>query len=65
VNLLFLPQSEGRLLVCVALILYLLVAVPYLEEPDLIKLFGQQYKSYIEKTPMLFPLPSFQPSKFD
>ena len=50
-------QSAGRLLVCVVLIVYLLVAVPYLEEYDLIALFGEQYKAYIRSTAMLFPLP--------
>ena len=45
----------------VALVVYLLVAVSYLEEPDLIKLFGKRYKNYMRTTPMLFPISTFLP----
>ena len=49
----------------VALLVYLMVAVPYFEEPDLVKLFGKRYESYMRTTPMLFPISTFLPRKND
>lgn len=50
------PQTVSRLLVAIALITYLLVSVPYLEERDLVTVFGGKYRNYMKTTPMLFPI---------
>ena len=34
---------------------YMWLAVVYLEEPNLIKTFGQEYHQYMKKTPRFFP----------
>ena len=49
-------QSMGRLTVAVVLTLYVLVAVPLFEEPDLLEMFGDKYRHYMKTTPMIFPL---------
>ena len=43
-------------MVSVVLTLYVLVAVPLFEEPDLLELFGEKYRHYMKTTPMLFPI---------
>ena len=59
------PQTVGRLLIAIALVTYLLVSVPYLEERDLVAVFGGKYRNYMKTTPMLFPIsfPNFYAKK--
>ena len=54
-NLLCYIQSLGRMMVGGVLTVYLLVAVPLLEERDLVDLFGDKYRHYTTTTPMLLP----------
>jgi protein-S-isoprenylcysteine O-methyltransferase Ste14 len=49
-------MTVGHLLFAVATTLYILIAIQ-LEERDLIKLFGDQYRRYREQVAMLIPLP--------
>ena len=55
-------QSMGRFTVAVVLTLYVLVAVPLFEEPDLLEMFGDKYKHYMKTTPMIFPLRLWTPN---
>ncbi|CAI8037297.1 Methanethiol S-methyltransferase 1, partial [Geodia barretti] len=48
-------MSLGRMMVGAVLTVYLLVAVPLLEERDLVEMFGDKYRHYITTTPMLLP----------
>ena len=48
-------QSLGRLMVGVCVTVYLCVAVPLLEEPGLVEMFGDKYTLYMRSTPMLLP----------
>ena len=63
IHVYFPPQSLGRLLVAVGVFVYLLLAVPYFEEPGLVQEFGNSYRGYMKKTPMFFPIPFFKPRK--
>jgi protein-S-isoprenylcysteine O-methyltransferase Ste14 len=49
-------MTVGHLLFTVATTLYILIAIQ-LEERDLVNHFGEQYKIYRQKTPMLIPRP--------
>jgi methanethiol S-methyltransferase len=53
-------MSAGHLLFAVATTGYILIAI-YLEERDLIELFGDQYRRYREQVSMLIPLPGRRP----
>lgn len=53
-------MSEGRLLFAVVTTAYIFVAVKYLEERDLKKEFGDTYKDYQKRVPMLFPFTKFK-----
>ncbi len=48
-------MTVGHLLFTVVTTLYILVAVAYLEEPDLRKQIGERYKTYQKEVPMLIP----------
>ena len=52
-------MTVGHLLFAMATTVYILIAIQ-LEERDLIKHFGEQYKAYRQKTPMLIPRPPKQ-----
>jgi protein-S-isoprenylcysteine O-methyltransferase Ste14 len=49
-------MSAGHLLFSIATTGYILIAIQ-LEERDLIRLFGEQYRSYRQQVGMLFPMP--------
>ena len=48
-------MTVGHLLFAVVTTLYILVAVSYLEEPDLRKYIGERYETYQKEVPMLIP----------
>ena len=45
----------GRLLLSVMFTVYILIAVPLYEEPDLIKQMGSEYIEYMKTTPTYVP----------
>lgn len=49
-------MTQGRLLFCIVTTAYILVAIQ-LEERDLLRALGEQYRRYRERTPMLLPIP--------
>jgi protein-S-isoprenylcysteine O-methyltransferase Ste14 len=48
-------MTVGRLIFAIVSSLYIFVAVKYLEERDLKKVFGEQYLNYQKNVPMLIP----------
>ena len=48
-------MTVGHLLFTVVTTLYILIAVKYLEEKDLLKSLGKKYEDYQKKVPMLVP----------
>lgn len=48
-------MTAGHLLFSVFNTIYILIAVKYLEERDLKKIFGKEYETYQRNVPMLIP----------
>ena len=48
-------QTVGHLLWSVMFTIYVLIAVPLYEEPDLIKQIGHEYTEYMKTTPAYIP----------
>lgn len=48
-------MTFGHLLFSIVTTLYIFVAVKYLEEKDLRKSIGEEYKSYQQEVPMIIP----------
>jgi protein-S-isoprenylcysteine O-methyltransferase Ste14 len=53
-------MTYGHLLFAVVTTIYVLIAVKYLEEKDLIKMHGEEYAAYQKRTSMIFPIPKFK-----
>ena len=49
-------MTEGDLVFAIAMSLYILIAVRYLEEPALIELIGDDYVTYTHEVPAYFPI---------
>jgi len=60
-GLAFLQRSVGAVLLTLAFLLLALLYVKLVEEKKLLQRFGEEYKRYRERTPLLFP--SFSPSQ--
>ena len=52
-------MTQGHLLFAVVTTIYMFVAVKYLEEKDLLKIHGDDYKEYQKTTPMIIPFTKF------
>ena len=48
-------MTQGHLLFAVVTTVYILLAVKFLEEKDLVRMHGEAYKDYQKSTPMLVP----------
>jgi len=53
-------MTQGHLLFAIVTTIYIIVAVKYLEERDLVKMHGEVYKDYQKSTPMLVPFTKFK-----
>ncbi len=52
-------MTQGHLLFAAVTTIYMFVAVKFLEEKDLIKMHGDDYRNYQKKTSMIIPFPKF------
>lgn len=52
-------MTLGHLLFAAVTTIYMLIAIKYLEERDLVKLHGEDYIAYQKKTAMIFPFLKF------
>ena len=48
-------MTMGHLTFSVTTTVYILIAVKFLEEKDLVEVHGKQYEAYQKSVPMLFP----------
>ena len=53
-------MSQGHLLFAVVTTVYIMLAVKFLEERDLVRMHGEVYKDYQKSTPMLVPFTKFK-----
>jgi protein-S-isoprenylcysteine O-methyltransferase Ste14 len=52
-------MTQGHFLFAAVTTIYILIAVKYLEERDLVKMHGEAYKAYQKKTAMIIPFLKF------
>ncbi len=52
-------MTQGHLLFAIVTTVYMFVAVKFLEERDLIKMHGDDYRAYQKSTSMIIPFPKF------
>ena len=50
-------MTQGHLLFAAVTTIYMFVAVKFLEEKDLLKMHGEDYKAYQKSTSMIIPFP--------
>ena len=53
-------MTQGHLLFAVIMTIYMFVAVKFLEEKELLKELGEEYKIYQKTTPMIIPFTKFK-----
>jgi protein-S-isoprenylcysteine O-methyltransferase Ste14 len=56
-------MTTGHLLFSVVVTAYILVAVKFFEERDLVRMFGETYRRYQQQVAMFLPLPRFTSAK--